>query len=115
LAVAELDVPRRHVVGHRVAEHVIESVLDRYPRGSPAIHGRKFDLPVDALGHRAVNHDRLAVPDDARADLREHQRSLGTGQTGLADMVEVVQTDGDDLRRAERRNQLHFGKRRPFG
>jgi hypothetical protein len=115
LAVPELDVPGGHVVGHRVAEHVIEGLLDRYPRGSTADHGRELDLPVDAVGNCAVNQDRLAVANDARAELREHQRPCGTGQTGLADVVEVVQTDRDDLRRAEWREQLHSGERRSFG
>ena len=50
LAVAELDVPGRHVVEAGVAEDVVERLLDRHVPCRPADHDRELRLVVDLAG-----------------------------------------------------------------
>ena len=92
LAVAELDVARRHVVEARVAEDVVEGVRLRHPaRGRPDDDGQ-LGLVVDLRRQAGVPADVRAGPDDrrsatwrrsaARAAGRRPPRRHGRGSCG---------------------------------
>ena len=80
-------------------------------------HG-ELALPVELLGHRAVVLNGLIRADDRGARLAE-QHGAGRellvgikGAAGLLDMLDVVETDTDNLARAQRCVQARIGQRR---
>ena len=58
-----LAVARRDVVGDRVAEHVLEGLVDRDMAPGLADHDRELDLVVELLRHDGVEDDGLVGPD----------------------------------------------------
>ncbi len=103
LTIAELDVASGDVVGDRVAEDVVEGPCGWDIAHPPADDDGELNLPVDSFGERGVDHDRLLGADDARGELGEDQRALGGFDRGLLRVRAVVEADGDDLARDQRR------------
>ncbi len=99
LAVGELQVARGDVVGDRVAAHVLERVGLGHVARRLADDRRELDLPVHALGELARDPDLLAVVDQRRRELAEHERLLRRLGPRLAHVVHVVEPDRHDLAR----------------
>ena len=102
----ELDVARGDVVGDRVAEDVVERVPPPTRRmrrptttaSSTSQSTREVSAASSSIGSRRADH--------ARRELREHERPLRALDARLADVVEVVEPDRDDLARPDRCTEL---------
>src|SRR5262249_6267935 len=106
LTLRELNVPRGDVVADRVAEHVVERRVGGNGTHAPPDDDPELDLPVDLARELGVDDDRLTRADDAGGKLREDERLRWSRQVRLADVVEVVEPDRDDLPGLERCRQL---------
>ncbi len=101
----ELQVARRHVVDHGVAEDVIERVLLRDVARRLADNDRHLHFVVHLLRHRGRPRQVVVGAAYGARELAEQHRLGRHRQIGLLAVVYVVQADGDDLGRLPDRRQ----------
>ena len=92
-------------------DRVAEDVLERVALGhAPHARCRRSTASSTSQSTRVVSASSSSIgsvgADHARRELREHQRPLRALEVRLADVVEVVEPDRDDLSRPERRGEL---------
>jgi hypothetical protein len=110
--VGPLLVAGGHVVGGRVAEHMIERLLGLDILGRTADHDGEFALVLDLL-RVGGQPDHIVGTDHRCRGLEEQQRPVGHGVAQLCGMVRVVASRRHHLARQDRRQQPDIGKRPP--
>src|SRR5579875_2130580 len=80
-----------------------ERLLCRDAAPSATDHDRKLDLPVDALRHLRIDHNRISGCRQRGGKLRANQGYLRRRLTRLTNVIHVIEADRDDLARTERR------------
>jgi hypothetical protein len=99
LRITELDVARADVVCNRVPEHSVERIFDRHRSHSTTDHDLKLDFEVDLRGQLDIPLDWLTVSTEREWQLAEDKRILRNRHLRFVRVVEIVQSDRDDLLR----------------
>ena len=97
LGVAQLQVAGAYVVGAGVAGHVIERVGAADMAGGLADHHSQFGLVVHFCSQGRAPDDFVAGANDTGRELGEDDGTIRGRGIRFAAVVQVVQTNGDDL------------------
>jgi len=104
-----LPVARGDVVRTRVAEDVVQCLVDGDVLTVFSDDDREFHLVVHLLGDARLN-DRVQGPGCACGRLQEYDRVLWVRQLELVSVLAVVEADAHDCRRHHWRKQPAHGR-----
>ena len=95
-----LAVAAGKVDSHRIAEHMIQRLLDRDVRTAATDGADQFDLVMQVSGVGGVGDGRAALHDGV-GGLGEEERRLAAGAAHLAGVGGVVASDAEDATHGE--------------